>query len=263
MKHARWHAEVASRLHRGAFERRLRLPPYSFAAAHMVVLLLLTAACDRNLYVGRDVPKVISSAVVAGKAAPAEQEPIGSEQEWVDAGTPRSAPMLTIQSTMPVQPPAAASTPPVCEPQRADCDHDAGNGCEADLTSSSQHCGACGIACQTADCSCDNGKLVLHCDNSHADCDADVRNGCETDVSSNMQHCGACKRLCHTNGHDVMRASCVAGRCEIECQPRISPEVDCDGDPDNGCETYLDFDAQNCGKCGNKCLRCEAGVCAL
>ena len=218
--------------------------------------LLLIAACDRNLYVGRDVPKVISEAVVAGEAAPAIEERVDSGQEQPDA----SPPMISIQPTLPMQPSTAGSTPPACELEHADCDHDPSNGCEADLNSK-QHCGACGVACQTPDCSCDNGKLTLHCDSSHADCDGDVRNGCEIDVSSNMQHCGACKRLCHTNGHDAMRASCVAGRCQIECEPRISPEVDCDGNPDNGCETYLNFDAQNCGKCGNKCARCEAGVC--
>jgi hypothetical protein len=232
---------------------RHRLPRLMIAQACLA--LLLTAACDRNLYVGRDVPNVISEAVVAGEAAPAAQEP-----DVVDAGMMRSSPVLTIQPTLPMP---AVSTSPKCEPQHADCDHDVSNGCETDLSSNKQHCGACGKACQSADCSCDNGKLTLHCDSSHADCDADVNNGCETDVSSNMQNCGACKRLCHTNGHDAMRASCVAGRCEIECQPRISPEVDCDGNPDNGCETYLDFDAQNCGRCGNKCARCEAGVCMI
>ncbi|HET8936379.1 MAG TPA: hypothetical protein VFN67_23205 [Polyangiales bacterium] len=222
------------------------------------LVLLLTAACDRNLYVGRDVPKVIRDAVVAGEAAPAAQEPMPPEQQELDAGM-----MVVVQPALPMQPTAAASTPPVCEPQHADCDHEPSNGCEADLSNSKQHCGACGTACQTADCSCENGKLTLRCDSGHADCDADVSNGCEVDLSNNMQHCGACKRLCHTNGHDAMGASCVAGRCKIECEPRISPEVDCDGNPDNGCETYLDFDAQNCGKCGNKCARCEGGVCVL
>lgn len=223
--------------------------------------LLLTAACDRNLYVGHDAPKVIRDAVVAG--APAVEDPVVSEPELMDAGV-MSAPMLTTQPTLPTMPAASASVPPMCEAQHADCDQDVSNGCEVDLLRDRDHCGACGIGCQTADCSCENGTLAVRCDSSHADCDADLSNGCETNVSNNMQHCGACRRLCHSDGHDALSASCVAGRCEIQCEPRISPEVDCDGDPDNGCETYLDFDAQNCGKCGNKCAtRCEAGVCMI
>jgi hypothetical protein len=149
----------------------------------------------------------------------------------------------------------------MCEAQRADCDGDASNGCETDLTKNRDHCGVCGARCQTPDCSCDNGKLTLHCDSAHADCDAMLSNGCETEIMTSMQHCGACQRACHTNGHDVTSAMCVSGRCEITCEPRISPEADCDGNADNGCETYLLFDAQHCGQCGNACAACEAGVC--
>lgn len=214
----------------------------------MVALLL--AACDRNLYVGSDAPKPLTETAVAGETA------VATEPEIVDAG--RSEPAL--QPTLPMQPPAAEA-PLTCDAQHADCDHDLTNGCEVELARDREHCGACEIRCQTPDCSCENGKLVLRCDSTHGDCDANVNNGCETDLSSTMQHCGACQRACHANGHDATSASCVAGRCEIECQPRISPEVDCDGNPDNGCETYLDFDAQNCGRCGNKCARCEAGMC--
>jgi hypothetical protein len=133
-----------------------------------------------------------------------------------------------------------------------------------DVTSDREHCGACDVRCETTDCSCDNGKLTLHCASGRGDCDGSLNNGCETDLTTSMQHCGACQRLCHTNGHDVTSATCTAGRCEITCAPRVSPEHDCDGDPDNGCETYLLFSAQHCGECGNACAvgaTCEAGVC--
>jgi hypothetical protein len=52
---------------------------------------------------------------------------------------------------------------------------------------------------------------------------------------------------------------CDAGECT--CAPRFG---DCDGQPDNGCESRLDADAAHCGACGNTCLNgaCEVGVCA-
>ena len=218
-----------------------------------IALLSLVAACDRAVYVGRDAPLALRESTAAGAAAPAEEPPPP------DAGA--------------IMQPAAASVPPQaapavpmsapCDAGHRDCDRDLNNGCETDVTTDRNHCGSCGARCETSDCSCDNGKLTLHCASGRGDCDALVSNGCETDLATSMQHCGACQRTCHTNGHDVTGAACTAGRCEVTCAPRISPEEDCDGNPDNGCETYLLFDAQHCGQCGNACAgtACEAGVC--
>jgi hypothetical protein len=211
--------------------------------------LLLTAACNRDVYVGRDTPLALQNG--AGTSAPPAQLP--------DAGAPVQEPAAPPDT--PAMQAEPMTAPPPCEALHADCDGDANNGCESDLMHDRNHCGLCGTRCETPDCSCDNGKLALHCDRGRADCDAMLSNGCETDVTTSMQHCGACQRLCHTDGHDVTSGICVAGRCEITCEPRISPEQDCDGNPDNGCESYLDFDTQNCGECGKVCARCEAGMC--
>jgi Stigma-specific protein, Stig1 len=45
------------------------------------------------------------------------------------------------------------------QPARADCDHDPKNFCEVDLTSSKQHCGACGHTCPGAE-ACVGGLCV-------------------------------------------------------------------------------------------------------
>lgn len=227
------------------------------ARCHTIAGLFLTlvaAACDRDLYVGRDVPLALPDGAGAGAAAPA-QEP----RSVADAGStdevPATPPPITTMETPPM------SAPNNCDARHADCDGDPSNGCETDLTRDRNHCGACAARCETADCSCDDGKLTLHCVSGRADCDAMLSNGCETDITTSMMHCGACNSTCHTNGHDVTSAMCTAGRCQVTCAPRLSPEADCDGDPDNGCESYLMFDAQNCGQCGNVCRSCEAGTC--
>jgi|GEM_PF-1329016 len=214
--------------------------------------LSLTAACDRDLYVGRDAPLELRDGTQVDASTPA------AEQAPLDAGPVMQTPI----TSAPAQAPATAPQS-TCDAQHLDCDGDPSNSCETDITQDRDHCGSCNARCETADCSCESGKLTLHCENGRGDCDAVVSNGCETDLSISMQHCGTCQRACHTNGHDVTGAMCVAGRCEVTCAPRISPEEDCDGNPDNGCETYLLFDAQHCGQCGNACAgtACEAGVC--
>ncbi|XYH96597.1 hypothetical protein ACMHYB_53945 [Sorangium sp. So ce1128] len=49
---------------------------------------------------------------------------------------------------------AAGACTIACDPGRADCDGDAGNGCEARLLEDEGHCGACGVTCSGA---CDRG----------------------------------------------------------------------------------------------------------
>ena len=223
----------------------------------LLCLLSLLAGCDRDIYVGRDIALERRAADSGAVAAPPESSP-----PTADAGssiqTSTAAGAGPEAGATPALPPAAISP---CDTMHADCDGDPSTGCETDLTSDRDHCGACQTRCETADCSCNNGMLTLDCASGYGDCDGSISNGCETDLQTSLQHCGACQRTCHTNGHDVTSAMCTSGRCQVTCAPRISPEADCDGNPDNGCESYLMFDAQNCGQCGNVCTRCEAGIC--
>ena len=93
-----------------------------------------------------------------------------------------------------------------------------------------------------------------------ADCDGDPANGCEVDLQSSSAHCGACARACHADGSGASSAACVEGTCRLTCQ--FAPILgDCDGDPDNGCETDLWHDPNNCSICGMRCNRCADGVC--
>jgi hypothetical protein len=103
--------------------------------------------------------------------------------------------------------------------------------------------------------------VPLDCASGTADCDGDQSNGCETDTNTDLQNCGGCARLCHTMGHDAITASCVAGRCELTCRNDGIGDTDCDGDPDNGCETKTFTDTKNCGACGKVCNACFNGFC--
>jgi hypothetical protein len=166
-----------------------------------------------------------------------------------DAGTPA------------VDDAAPAPVTVVCATGQGDCDGEAVNGCETDLLRDPSHCGVCGNACSAPDCACQAGSFVTACEAPRADCDGDPDNGCEVDTASDLEHCGGCGRICHTDGHDALDSSCSQGRCELTCQ-NAPLEIDCDGDPDNGCEAYVFIDSENCGACGVRCpSSCANGVC--
>ena len=72
---------------------------------------------------------------------------------------------------------------------------------------------------------------------------------CDVDLLSDPQNCGECGNVCPTAGLNETYA-CVNGRCTMTC--RVSDALDCDGVPDNGCETSP-LNDDHCGACGNKC----------
>jgi hypothetical protein len=149
----------------------------------------------------------------------------------------------------------------ICQAGFADCDGRADNGCEANL-SDARSCGACGKNCSgsghvsSADCAagvCQNIK----CDAGFADCNGDPSDGCERAINTRSD-CGRCDQACapaHATG------TCGAGQCQIaSCDSGFG---DCDGNPQNGCETTLNT-TNHCGACGTVCAvgsTCQNGAC--
>ncbi len=78
---------------------------------------------------------------------------------------------------------AAGTCQIACTGSHADCDIDVATGCEADLFTSMQNCGACGTACPAtaahATGTCDR-ECLLTCASGWADCDRNVATGCES-----------------------------------------------------------------------------------
>ncbi|NOY91673.1 MAG: hypothetical protein GXP55_10770, partial [Deltaproteobacteria bacterium] len=151
-----------------------------------------------------------------------------------------------------------------------DCDGVVVNGCEAD-TSSPNSCGGCGNDCtrvpNVTATNCTLGTCsVASCSFGWADCDGDPFNGCETDTNNDLVNCGGCRIPCNpANGVGV----CASGTCQsTSCNFGWE---DCDGMPSTGCETNIDNDPANCGRCGEDCTgggsmpgsTCTAGVCNL
>jgi hypothetical protein len=86
-----------------------------------------------------------------------------------------------------------------CLPGRENCDGDESNGCEVQLATDLQHCGACNNACSTVNgtSTCTAGACVLTCDADFANCDNNPDNGCESSLTTNL-HCGTCAKKCGT-----------------------------------------------------------------
>jgi hypothetical protein len=146
-----------------------------------------------------------------------------------------------------------------CETGTGDCDGDASNGCETDLTADGANCGTCGEVCgtdHTTASSCSAGQCQLACDTGFDDCDGDAGNGCEAALDDSLAHCGACNAYC---GAADASGSCAGGECTLTC---VSGADDCNDDMTDGCESNLDT-TQTCGSCDTGCAgSCSGGTCA-
>jgi hypothetical protein len=145
------------------------------------------------------------------------------------------------------------------------CDGNAANGCEVDVSSDTNNCGHCGNACPplpNAAGGCTMGQCsVGNCNNGFGDCNHIPNDGCETNINSDLKNCGGCGKPCvNPNG----TAMCNMGQCQITCNPGF---VDCNNDPTDGCEANLNNDPKNCSQCGMVCPMnlpyCSMGVCVL
>ena len=103
--------------------------------------------------------------------------------------------------------------------------------------------------------------FVAPCPLGQADCDGNEFNGCEMEARS-LTDCSGCGVPCALPN---ATATCATGECKVlACN---FPWGDCDGNPDNGCETLLRNDA-HCAACNRACIgvggaeaSCASGAC--
>lgn len=154
-----------------------------------------------------------------------------------------------------------------CNPGWADCDGSYLDGCEINTDSNVGNCGGCNNPCvlPNATPKCVGGMCaVAACNLGFADCDMMAGNGCETNIFSDVNNCNGCGMKCapaNANG------KCTLGMCQIgACNPGF---LDCNNNPNDGCEVNQQTDVNNCGGCGNKCSSnngapaCNNGVCSI
>lgn len=151
-----------------------------------------------------------------------------------------------------------------CSDGFGNCDGQAVNGCEADLTSDRFNCGTCGRDCSYTNGvgACAAGQCALTaCTTGFGNCDGDATNGCETSTSTSGTNCGTCGHVCSLPN---AAPSCSGGLCNTaQC---LAGFGDCNGVVADGCERPTTDDPLNCGGCGSVCVSdrvCSAGTCQL
>jgi plastocyanin len=140
-----------------------------------------------------------------------------------------------------------------CDAGFGNCNNNASDGCEANLSTDANNCGSCGTLCASINGTgaCVSGACKESCVSGFGDCDGNSANGCETNLSNNTSHCGSCTNVCPT-GNTCSNGLCFNGGC-------ISPNTACNGTCYN-----LNTDPNHCGSCTNVCaagLSCCNGAC--
>lgn len=180
-----------------------------------------------------------------------------------------------------------------CDPGYADCNNEAADGCEGDLSLATS-CGACNAVCPATAPLCVPVGATFQCSNGCTPaapllCGKDC-----VDPLTSENHCGGCNVKCPAVANATI--ACVAGACTFTCKPQFhacagacaqdtdpaacgaactvcpvppharatcaagacafqcAPDyADCNANPADGCEASLKNDPANCGACGTSC----------
>lgn len=161
-----------------------------------------------------------------------------------------------------VDTPGAFACEITCQAGWDDCNMISNDGCEANLNTP-ETCGYCGNTCvgrfDNAEGTCVQGDCqLLECHDGFDDCDGDPLNGCEADLYDELS-CGACGIECG-NFNTLIDAECrtsgsSSGTCNLICGYN---HRDCNNIPNDGCETNIQTDFENCSDCGLSCEMANA-----
>jgi hypothetical protein len=119
-----------------------------------------------------------------------------------------------------------------CNLGYADCDKNAGNGCEVLVATDVNNCGACGnvcpqgTICKQGGCTCamcnipnasalcvNNMCVFDKCNPGFADCNNNKADGCEVSLNTDKNNCSQCGMVCPLNAPFCANGQCVSQSC--------------------------------------------------
>jgi hypothetical protein len=151
-----------------------------------------------------------------------------------------------------------------CVDHFGDCNGDVRDGCETDLRTSVDHCGACATKCAVRNhalpvCNAGTCGVGTTCQTPWSDCNANPSDGCEACGSCNQENttsapAGAIppaapclpSQVCQQQFYYPPGPNYPYGRCVTVC---ALGRGDCNGIASDGCEANLTLQTQ-CGACG-------------
>ena len=155
-----------------------------------------------------------------------------------------------------------------CNPSFANCNGQAGDGCEVNTGNDLNNCGVCNRACSAANGtpSCVAGACgIASCNPGFSNCNGLASDGCEVQTGgSDLNNCGGCGTICSTPN---ATPRCTTGTCGINsCNLGFA---NCNGQVNDGCEINTNTSLAHCGACGAQCAPlnanpvCVAGSCGI
>jgi len=171
-------------------------------------------------------------------------------------GSPSCSPCPSLFSSMGCQGKTCVIT--ACAPGHADCNANAADGCEADLSKATT-CGACKVACAGAAPLCAPASPSFQCTNGCTPA-APLKCGDKCVTTTDPTACGPACAVCPEPPNTA--ATCTAAVCASACKVGFG---NCDANAVNGCEATFASDPLNCGVCAKSCLGqpCVNGVCTV
>lgn len=104
-----------------------------------------------------------------------------------------------------------------CNTGFANCNNNAADGCEINVTNDVNHCNGCGNKCNGTNGtpSCVTNTCQIACNGGFSNCNNNASDGCEINTQTDKNNCNGCGNACPVPANST--SVCTAGGCGFNC----------------------------------------------